>query len=200
MTISSSWSGRKPAGPTKNMAGAVPKIYKYRWPTSKVSDYVMEQFSLIVWTKSWMMLVQAFSLRNSFLLDPCDSSYRKELEAGKPAWMQKCHWTVGPKCSCGLDSALTYKGIMDMRLDVAVAGCGCPCRNIHNSSERRCHCGLVSSAAQVCSACAPFCFSLLVRFLRGQVCVACKEWGSLALWKRVIADTEVCIWAYFSLC
>lgn len=67
-----------------------------------------------------MMLVQAFSLRNSFLLDPCDSSYRKELEAGKPAWMQKCHWTVGPKCSCGLDSALTYKGIMDMRLDVAV--------------------------------------------------------------------------------
>lgn len=85
----------------------------------------------------------------------------------------------------------------------ARADCSSPRRNTPRSSEGGCQCGLVSWAAQPCSARAPLCSSLLFAgLLRGRSSVVCKERGCRALesllW-RVRADTEVCICAGFSL-
>lgn len=42
------------------------------------------------------------------------------LEAASPPGCRSLHWTVSPKSSCGLDSALTYKGNMNVRTAAAV--------------------------------------------------------------------------------
>ena len=45
------------------------------------------------------------------------------LEAASSPGCRNVHWTVSPKGSCGLDSALTYKGNVNVRQMLCWGGC-----------------------------------------------------------------------------